>query len=82
MYSMNNNQIRSDNSDYSCSLMQDPYKMQYLACLHKFNTEEIPDGYSVDEIEEMIEFLVQVQQELKFKNNCLMTPPLYSGTLE
>jgi hypothetical protein len=57
--------------------MQDPHKRQYLACLHKFNTEEIPDGYSVDEIEEMIEFLVRVQQELKFKNNCLMTPPLY-----
>ena len=82
MYTMNNNLIRSTLSNYSCSLMQDPYKQQYLACLHDFDIKEIPDGYTSEDIEEMIEFLIRVQQELKYKNNCLLTPTLYSGTIE
>lgn len=76
------NTLKSNVADCNCSLMQDSYKRQYLACLSNFDTNEIADGYSIEEVEELIDFLTQVREELKFKNNMLLTPILYTGTIE
>jgi len=76
-------ELKSATGCYSSSLYQDPYNdRQYLACLHKFDVKEIANGYTADELEEMIEFLIRVQSEVRFKNTCLQTFPLFSGTLE
>lgn len=82
MFIMNTEVIKSDTSNFSCSIVRDPYRMQHLACLHNFDTSEIPDGYSLKDVDEMIEFLTRVQQKLRFKNTEMMTAPLFSDTVE
>lgn len=68
---------------YAAQIMQDPYNgLQYLACLNGFNTDEVPNGYTFEEIEKMIHFLYEVQTELKFRNNCANTPSMYTHTIE
>ena len=76
-------ELKSTTDSYSSSFHQDPFNdRQYLACLHKFDTKEIVDGYTVQELEDVIEFLIKVQTEIRYKNTCLQTFPLFSGTLE
>lgn len=76
-------ELKSTTDSYSASLYQDPNNnRQYIACLYKFDTKEIIDGYTAQELDDMIQFLVRVQSEVKFKNTCLQTIPLFSGTLE
>lgn len=78
-----NNTIRSNLSSCSCDLIVDPYeRKQYLACLQNFDTKEISDGYTMEEVEELIEFLTKIKQELSFKNTTLTTLPLYTGVTE
>jgi hypothetical protein len=80
---MQTNKIVSATEPYSASLYQDPYNnKQYVACLHDFDVKEIVDGYTLSDMDNMIEFLVRVQTELRFKNACLETLPLYSTHLE
>jgi len=76
-------ELKSATGCYSSSLYHDPYNdRQYLACLHKFDVTEIANGYTVDELEDMIEFLIRVKTEVQFKNTCLQTFPLFSGSIE
>jgi hypothetical protein len=68
---------KMSNDNYSVELMQDPYNKRYLACFSGFDSKEIPDGYTFEEIDDMIDFLYRVQTELKFKSNFANTPSLY-----
>ena len=83
IYTMQTNKIVSATEPYYASLYQDPFNgKQYLACLNNFDVKEIVDGYTLSEIEDMIDFLSRVQMELRFKNACLATLPLYSTNIE
>lgn len=81
MYFMDNT-LKSNVLNCTCSFRKDPYKNQYLACLNGFDTKEIADGYSLDDIQELIEFLKQISSELNFKNTTINTSPLYTGIIE
>lgn len=77
------NELKSTTDCYSAALHQDPYnEKQYLACLNRFDTKELVDGYTVQELEDMIDFLIKVQTEVRFKNTCLQSASLFSGTIE
>jgi hypothetical protein len=78
----NNNQVKFEGVEYYSTLMEDPYKMQYLACLTGIDTDEIPNGYSVSELETMIEFLNTTKEKLIAKNNALTTSSMFLGDLE
>lgn len=78
-----NNQIKSSTNCYSASLHQDPYAPnRHIACLADFDSKEMVDGYSIKEIDDMIEFLLRVQTELKHQTDCLHCQTLFSGKLE
>jgi len=79
---MDNNTIKSNLYRYSTTFIKDPSGTKYLACLHDFNTEEMIDGYEVQDLEFMISYLLMVKEELKVRNTFLNTPPLYNGILE
>jgi hypothetical protein len=75
--------MMKSNEGYSAEIKQDPFNgMKYLACLNGFNTDEIPNGYSFEELNEMIDFLYKVQSEIKFRNNCANTPSIYTHSME
>lgn len=77
-----NNPTHSQCGKYSASLHKDPYHAQYLACLQNFDTDEIPNGYTIAQLDDMINFLVETKSKLATKNTEVHTRSLYTGVPE
>lgn len=74
MYSM------IDSPEYEFHI--DPYHKRYLACINKVDSKEIVDGYTVEELGQLIDNLTMIRSRLQRENENLHTPFFYTGVVE